>query len=91
MGSLNLGNELKQCLLSLDFVRILMFAHKQDTWLPTSFYNTKVAHVLKHSRALRKRLFSLFGIHSEQSAVVVSISGIHIACAIATFINLGLV
>ena len=57
MGLLNLRNEHQQCLLSLDFVRILMFAHKQDTWLATLLYNTIVAHVLKHSRALRKRLF----------------------------------
>ena len=56
MGSLNLRNEHQQYLLSLDFVRILMFALKQDTWLPILLYNTIVAHVLKHSRALRKRL-----------------------------------
>ena len=57
MGSLNLRNENQQCLLSLDFVRILMFAHKQDTWLATLLYNTILAHVLKHNQALRKRLF----------------------------------
>ena len=55
MGLLNLRNEHQQ--ESLDFVRILMFAHKQNTWLPTLLYNTIVAHVLKHSRALRKHLF----------------------------------
>ena len=38
-----------------------MFAHKQDMWLATLLYNTIVAHVLKHSRALRKVYFSWFG------------------------------
>ena len=57
MGSLNLRNKHQQCLLSLDFVRILMFAHKQDTWLTILLYSTIVAHLQKHSRALRKHLF----------------------------------
>ena len=60
MGSLNLRNEHQQYLESLDFVRMLMFAHKQDTWLPALLHNTIVAHVLKHSRALRKHLKHLF-------------------------------
>ena len=57
MGLRNLRNERQQYLLSIDFVRILMFAHKQDTWLPTLLCNTIGAHVLKHSQALRKHLF----------------------------------
>ena len=68
MGSLNLKNEQQQCLLSLDFVRILMFAHKQDTWLPTLLYNT----ILTHQSIVELQgnvCFSLFGIHPEQAAV----------------------
>ena len=33
MGLLSFGNEHQQRLLSLDFVRILIFALKKDTWL----------------------------------------------------------
>ena len=43
MGLLNLGYEHQQrlnYLLSLDFVKILIFAYKQDTLLPLLVYHT---------------------------------------------------
>ena len=74
---LNLGNDYQQCLFSFDFVRILIFAYKQDTWLPVLLYHKIVANVLKHLRRVcRKSFFKVYlEFNFSELQFVISISG----------------